>query len=101
MEDIGESQEYNGEKYLNIGVSSESISADEETRLRLKINLPVPTSFPIDAFNVGNGIRSKKCKIFNEGKGFATISIIDATFVVDSAHENYCPYNPENNADSE
>ena len=70
-------------------------------RLRLKIGLPIPTSFPIDAFKVGNRIRSKKFRIFNKGKGFATISIIDANFVVDSAHDDFCPHKKVEENDSE
>ena len=91
VKDVGDQQEYDQNKFLNIGVTSDRIT-DEDTQLRIKVALPIPNSFPVDALSVGNRIRSKKCKVFNKGKGFATISIIDSTFVVDTAHENYKPF---------
>ena len=101
VDNIGEPQEYDGNKFLNLGVTSERLSPDEEIGLRLKISLPIPKSFPIDAFSVGNRIRSKKCKIYNKGQGYATISIIDASFAVDSAHANLCPYEAVEENDSD
>lgn len=97
VDEIGEQQEYETNKYINIAVRSARLLPDEQTRLRIKVSLPIPCSFPIDALVVGNRIRSKRCKIFNKGKGYATISIIDATFVVDSAHKDYRPFVQDNN----
>ena len=94
VEDIGDPQQYDNNSFLNIVVHNDKISNHEETKLRINVGLPIPNAFPVDALRIGNRIRSKKCKLFNKGKGFATISIIDAIFVVDTAHENYQPFQP-------
>ena len=85
-------------KLFWIGVTSDKIT-DENTQLRIKVSLPIPNSFPIDGLRVGNRLRSKKCKLYNKGNGFATISIIDATFVVDTADEKYKPFRASRDAD--
>ena len=71
----------------------------EETQLRIKVPLPIPNEFPVGALRVCNRVRSKKCKLFNKGKEFASISIIDVTFVVDTAHENCKLFEPIRDVD--
>ena len=65
VKDVGDPQQYDNNTFLNIGVHSEKISNHEETKLRIKVSLPIPNAFPVDALRIGNRIRSKKCKLFN------------------------------------
>ena len=73
-------------------VKSDKIPEMNEIKLRIKVSLPIPNTFPIDALRVGNFVQSKSCKIYNKNKGYATLSIVKADFVVDTTHNDYDQY---------
>ena len=99
--EIGEIEKFQNSEYVNITVESDKITRNEENKIRIKVGPPIPRSFPVDAFQVGNRIRSNRCKIYNKGKGYATISIIDATFVIDTADPNYRKHTEDNDDDND
>ena len=73
-------------------LKSDEIPEMSEIKLRIMVSLPIPNTFPIDALRVGNFVRSKSCKIYNKNKGYATLSIVKADFVVDTTHNDYEQY---------
>ena len=90
--EIGTPEEWENNKFFHIMVKSENIPKMSEIKLRIKVSLPIPNTFPIDAIRVGNFVQSKSCKIYNKNKGYATLSIVKADFVVDTTHNEYEPY---------
>ena len=81
-----DNQTYGDKQYLYVIVESPIIP---DAEIRIRVQIPVPTSFPQDGLVIGNRIRSYNSKLSTHIVGKWTLSIRDATFTVDITHIDY------------
>ena len=81
-----DNQTYGDKQFLYVVVASPIVP---DAELRVRVQIPVPTSFPQDGLIIGNRIRSYNSKLSTHVVGKWTLSIRDATFSVDTEHINY------------